>query len=174
MNRIRSALDPFPRRLLRPGLHALVGAPLLVENQVFGVLLAARSAAASPSAVADCEFLRQLSEHVALAAHQVELYMQLQQAYDDLRQNQQSIMQQERLRALGQMASGIAHDINNAISPVTLYTDSLLEHEPSLSEQGRDYLRIIQRAIEDVGQTVARMREFYRQRERRRRLAPSI
>ncbi len=29
---------------------------------------------------------------------------------------------QERLRALGQMASGIAHDINNAISPVSLYT----------------------------------------------------
>ena len=33
-------------------------------------------------------------------------------------------MQQERLRALGQMASGIAHDINNAISPVTLYVES--------------------------------------------------
>jgi len=38
----------------------------------------------------------------------------------------------ERLRALGQMASGIAHDINNAISPVALYTESLLEREPNL------------------------------------------
>src|SRR5689334_4480899 len=37
----------------------------------------------------------------------------LQRAYDDLRQTQQSVVQQERLRALGQMASGIAHDINN-------------------------------------------------------------
>ena len=45
-------------------------------------------------------------------------------------------MQQERLRALGQMASGIAHDINNAISPVALYTECLLEHEPGLSERG--------------------------------------
>lgn len=34
-----------------------------------------------------------------------------------LRQTQLSAMQQERLRALGQMASGIAHDINNALSP---------------------------------------------------------
>ena len=32
----------------------------------------------------------------------------LQRAYDDLRQTQQQVMQQERLRALGQMASGIA------------------------------------------------------------------
>src|SRR5262249_5796981 len=93
----------------------------------------------------------------------------LQQAYDDLRQSQHTVMQQERLRALGQMASGIAHDINNAISPVALYTESLLEREPNLSERTRGYLTTIQRAIEDVASTVARtvggMREFYRQRE---------
>jgi CheY-like chemotaxis protein len=74
-------------------------------------------------------------------------------------------MQQERLRALGQMASGIAHDINNAISPISLYTDSLLEREPNLTEKGRAALVVIQRAIDGVAGTVARMREFYRQRE---------
>jgi CheY-like chemotaxis protein len=63
------------------------------------------------------------------------------------------------------MASGIAHDINNAISPVSLYTESLLEREPNLSERARGYLTTIQRAIEDVARTVARMREFYRERE---------
>ena len=81
-------------------------------------------------------------------------------------------MQQERLRALGQMASGIAHDINNAISPVALYTESLLEREPQLSERGRGYLVTIARAIDDVAATVARMREFYRQREPQLLLAP--
>ena len=99
-------------------------------------------------------------------------YTALQQAYDDLRQTQQAVMQQERLRALGQMASGIAHDINNAISPVALYTESLLENEPNLSPRAREYLETIQRAIEDVAQTVARMREFYRQREPQLTLAP--
>ena len=162
---------PVPRRFAAAGLRALVAAPLLVENQVFGVLLAARSDADSFSS-GDCEFLRQLSEHVALAAHQVELYTRLQQAYEDLRESQDTILQQERLRALGQMASGIAHDINNAISPITLYSDALLEQEKQMSAQGRDYLRIIRRAIDDVGQTVARMREFYRQRERSSDLAP--
>jgi signal transduction histidine kinase/ActR/RegA family two-component response regulator len=156
---------PVPRRFATAGLQALVAAPLLIENQVFGVLLAARTESDSFSS-GDCEFLRQLSEHVALAAHQVELYVKLQQAYQELRESQDTLLQQERLRALGQMASGIAHDINNAISPVTLYTDALLEQEAHMSSQGRDYLRIIRRAIDDVGQTVARMREFYRQRER--------
>jgi signal transduction histidine kinase/ActR/RegA family two-component response regulator len=155
---------PFPQRLSRAGLHAVVFAPLQVESQVFGVLMAARRDPESFSS-GECEFLRQVSEHVALAAHQAQVYEALQRAYDDLRQTQQTIMQQERLRALGQMASGIAHDINNAISPVALYTDILLETEPNLSAQTRSYLETTQRAVEDVAHTVARMREFYRQPE---------
>src|SRR6266446_6197708 len=155
---------PFPQRFARAGVHALVVAPLVVENRVFGVLVAARREADSFNS-ADCEFLRQLSEHVALAAHQAQLYGELQRAYDDLRQSQQAILQQERLRALGEMASGIAHDINNAISPAALYTESLLEREPGLSERARGCLVTIQTAIEDVAETVSRMREFYRPRE---------
>ena len=95
---------------------------------------------------------------------QAELYGALQHAYEDLRQTQQSFVQQERLGALGQMASGIAHDINNAISPISLYTESLLEDEPALSQRARSYLTTIQHAVSDVAATVARMREFYRQR----------
>jgi PAS domain S-box-containing protein len=155
---------PFPQRLARGGLRSMVAAPLLVESKVFGVLIAAREQAHSFSS-GECEFLKQVSEHVALAAHQAQLYGALQRAYEDLRQSQKAVMQQERLSALGQMASGIAHDINNAISPVALYTESLLEREPGLSPQARGQLETIQRAIEDVAQTVARMREFYRQRE---------
>jgi signal transduction histidine kinase/ActR/RegA family two-component response regulator len=161
---IGQAPFPFPQRLAKAGLRSMVAAPLLVESKVFGVLIAARRQAQSFSS-GECEFLRQSSEHVALAAHQAQLYAALQQAYDDLRQTQKAVMQQERLLALGQMASGIAHDINNAISPVALYTESLLEKEPDLSSRTRNYLETIQRAIEDVAQTVARMREFYRQRE---------
>jgi len=152
-------------------LSSLVVAPLVVESQVFGVLVAARTERDSFSS-GECEFLRQLSEHVALAAHQAQLHDALQRAYEDLRQTQQTVMQQERLRALGQMASGVAHDINNALSPVALYTESLLERESSLSPLGRERLETIQRAVEDVSQTVARMSEFYRQREPQLKLVP--
>ena len=162
---------PFPERLARGGLGSLVMAPLKSESRIFGVLVAARRAAQAFSS-AECEFLRQLSEHVALAAHQAQLYGSLQQAYDDLRQTQAAVMQEERLRALGQMASGIAHDINNALSPVSLYVESMLETERDLSTRGRGYLETIQRAVDDVAQTVARLREFYRQREQQLELAP--
>ena len=156
--------SPFPNLLAKGGLRAMVAVPMLVENEVYGVLVAARHAPDSFSS-GECEFLTHLTEHVAGAAHHAKLYGQLQVAYQDLRNTQSAIMQQERLRALGQMASGIAHDINNAISPVSLYTEALLEREMGISASGRGQLQVIQRAISDVAQTVARMREFYRPRE---------
>jgi signal transduction histidine kinase/ActR/RegA family two-component response regulator len=165
--------SPFPQRLAKGGLRAMVAVPLLIEGKVFGVLVAARRAAHSFSS-GECEFLTQLSEHVALAAQHAQLYGALQGAYEDLRHTQAAAMEQERLRALGQMASGIAHDINNAISPISLYTDSLLEREENLSAAGRGQLQIIQRAISDVAATVSRMREFYRQREQQMALAPVL
>ena len=130
-------------------------APLLLEKDVFGVLITARRQPNGFSS-GDCEFLRQLSEHVALAAHQAQIHASLQQAYDDLRQTRQAMLDQERLRALGQMAGGVAHDINNALSPMLIYTELLLEQEPNLSASMRQYLETSRRSVDDVVHTVAR------------------
>ena len=162
---------PFPARLAGAGLRSLVAAPLMVESEVFGVMLVARRRVDAFSSD-DCEFFRQLASHVALAAHQARLYEALQGAYQDLRQTQQTVMQQERLRALGQIASGIAHDINNALSPAGLYAQSMLTHEPALSARSREQLAVIQRAIDDVAQTVQRMRAFYLPRGMEHTLTP--
>jgi PAS domain S-box-containing protein len=151
----------FPRLLAKAQLRSVVLAPFGIEATVFGVLVAARHGTEGFDS-GECEFLRHLSEHLALALHQAELHASLQRAYDNLRQTQQQVMQEERLRALGQMASGVAHDINNALSPAALYIDSLRQRESSLSKQASEQLIIIQRAIEDVAATVGRMREFSR------------
>jgi len=162
---------PFADRLASCGLHSLILAPLIVENSVFGVLAAARK---EPDAFGqvDREFLRLLSAHAALAAHQARLYGALQQAYEDLRRSQQTVMDQERLRALGQLASGIAHDINNAISPAALYAEAIIERERNMSPQSREQLQTIAHAIEDVSATVGRMREYSRKREAKMHLVP--
>ena len=110
---IRGLEFAFPQKLARAGMGSLVLAPLLFESNVFGVLVAARREVQAFSS-ADCEFLRQLSEHVALAAHQAQLYQALQSAYEDLRQSQQRAMQQERLRE-AVIGSGEAHSIQDWI-----------------------------------------------------------
>jgi signal transduction histidine kinase/ActR/RegA family two-component response regulator len=96
----------------------------------------------------------------------------LGRAYEELRQTQQTVMQQERLKALGQMASGIAHDVNNALSPVVGFADLLVRTERGLSPSAIKYLQHIQTSGQDIAHIVARLREFYRRRDEREALFP--
>jgi signal transduction histidine kinase/ActR/RegA family two-component response regulator len=88
----------------------------------------------------------------------------VQKAYDELRRTQQVVVQHERLRALGEMASGVAHDINNALSPIVAYSELLVTTQPDLPEFVRRYLQSIFQSGEDIAHIVSRLREFYRPR----------
>ncbi len=103
-------------------------------------------------------------EHCRSLYDQVRVTDGLQKAYEELRRTQQVVVQQERLRALGQMASGVAHDVNNALSPIVAYSELLLTTQPDLLGTSRKYLQIIKTSGEDIAQIVSRMREFYRRR----------
>jgi signal transduction histidine kinase/HAMP domain-containing protein len=155
---------PFIKMLAAAGWRSLVAVPLMVQEELFGVLVSARIKPEDFSS-GDCEFLRMLSEQVALAAHQAQLHKDLKQAYDDLRQTQAAVLQQERLKALGQMASGIAHDVNNALSPIVGFADLIQQKEKNLGEESKRHLRYIRTAGQDIAHIVARLREFYRHRE---------
>ena len=96
---------------------------------------------------------------------QVRLTKGVQEAYEELRRTQSMVVQQERLRALGQMASGVAHDINNALMPIVAYSEMMLNGKLELSEDAQRRLQVIHRCSRDIAHTVMRMREFYRRSE---------
>ena len=92
---------------------------------------------------------------------------QLQHALDQIKKMQQQTIQQERLRALGQMASGIAHDFNNALTPMLGFSELLLSRPDYLSDRVKThhYLDLIRSSAADAAEIVARLREFYRDRK---------
>ena len=92
---------------------------------------------------------------------------ELEQTLATLRQAQEQVVQQERLSALGQMASGIAHDFNNALAPIVAYSELLLVRPRVLedSDKAREYLDGIHAASRQAVEVVQRLREFYRARE---------
>jgi signal transduction histidine kinase/CheY-like chemotaxis protein len=156
--------SPLTQQLARAGLQCALAVPLQAEGKVLGALLVGRCAQ-QEFTVAESNYLQNLGEHVALAARQAQLFAELQNAYRGLHTAQQSALQQERLRALGQIASGIAHDINNALAPVLGFADLLERCETNVSPRGIRFLHAIRTAAQDIVTIVGRMREFYRQRE---------
>ena len=90
--------------------------------------------------------------------------LQLRQTLDELREAQAQIVQQERLRALGEMAAGIAHDFNNQLTAVLGFSEVLLNHPKSLDdkEQVALALQAINTAARDATEVVRRLGEFYR------------
>ncbi|HEY3763334.1 MAG TPA: ATP-binding protein, partial [Verrucomicrobiae bacterium] len=154
----------FSEKLAVIGYRSVAAVPLMVEDKLSGLLISARLEVYGFTS-GDCEFLRMLSDHVALAAHQSKLYKDLEGAYNELRQTQATVLQQERLKALGQMASGIAHDVNNALSPVVGFSELLLKGDFGLNAKGKNYLGYISTAGHDIAHIIARLREFYRKHE---------
>jgi len=161
---------PLLQRFAGAGLRSLVGVPLQTGQEVLGILVMARRGVGAFRS-AEATFLHQVGDQCALAIRHMRLLVELRVTYEQLHQTQREIALQERLRALGQVASGIAHDINNAISPVLIFAGLLLK-EPGLSERARERLRLIQTAAEDVAKTVERLRAFYRRRSASELLQP--
>ena len=92
----------------------------------------------------------------------------LEHALAELRSTQEAVVQQERLRALGEMASGIAHDFNNALSPILGFSELLISRPETFQDTAKAlrYLDMMNTAARDAANVVSRMREFYRKREK--------
>ena len=83
----------------------------------------------------------------------------------ELRQTQGHLVKQEQLRGLGQMASGVAHDFNNALAPIIGFSEFLLKHPEKIADQEQvvKWLTNIHTCATDAALVVRRMREFGRQ-----------
>jgi hypothetical protein len=163
---------PFPRRLARAGLNSMVIVPLMVERDaVFAVLVVARRTANAFSS-GECEFLRQLCDHVALAANQAQLHDSLSQAYENLQAHAAGGAGAGTVARAG--PDGQRHRARHqqrdlaggGVCRVAAHLRS------GFSDRARKQLQIIQRAVDDVARTVARMGEFYRRKPAAQELAP--
>ena len=92
---------------------------------------------------------------------------ELSSALEQLKETQRAMMQQERLRAFGEMAGGVVHDFNNALMSIIGYTELLLNDPAMLDDKPSvlGYLKTMNTAGRDAAHVVGRLREFYRPRE---------
>ncbi|MFO7566184.1 MAG: PAS domain S-box protein [Enhygromyxa sp.] len=91
-------------------------------------------------------------------------YTEAKQSSDALRSVEERERVAERLRALGELAAGVAHNFNNALTSVLAHTQVLARSE-ELPSWAREDLQVIERVARGAAVTVRRIQSFARSRD---------
>ncbi|PYM27100.1 MAG: hypothetical protein DMD78_02825 [Candidatus Rokuibacteriota bacterium] len=91
-------------------------------------------------------------------------HRELEVTLAQLKATQRQVLQQERLRAMGEMASGIAHDFNNTLSPILGFAELLVQRPDVPPATTQRYAQLINTAALDAASVIRRLRELYRER----------
>jgi GAF domain-containing protein len=118
-----------------PGIKSEAVFPLKIRDQVIGVL-DVESDQLMGFNEEDLKGLSSLAGQVSIFIENAQLFYQLKQTLKELKQAQDQIIQAEKLRAMGEMASGVAHDFNNLLA-VILGNIQLLLHQSTVSARMR-------------------------------------
>lgn len=165
--------DPrlHPRnRCMHEGYLSLALIPISTQGGIVGLLqLNGRKQ--------DCFTLAAIEALEGIASHIGEMLMRrlrekqlkqsnlaLQSSVVELRSAQDQLVRQERLSALGQMASGITHDFNNVLMPI-LGCSEILMNEPDALDDRKETIQMldgIYQAGLQARQIVRRLSEFYK------------
>jgi signal transduction histidine kinase len=97
-----------------------------------------------------------------LRRHNRLLFEQLQQAYEELKRKSEALIQNEKLSAIGQLAAGVAHELNNPLTAVLGFAQVIyekLKHHTPNGWSEAEHARLMQ-ALENMMQGVYRARDI--------------
>jgi signal transduction histidine kinase/BarA-like signal transduction histidine kinase len=131
-----------PAHLLAHEVCAGAVTPLGVRDQPIGVLAAYYR---TPHRFGDEErrVLASIAHLTALALEKVRLYAELQANLRELQETQGLLIQADKLKALGTLLSGMAHELNNPLSTIQLSVQ-LLKQQHVLTDAVRVRMDVVE------------------------------
>ncbi|RPH73996.1 MAG: GAF domain-containing sensor histidine kinase, partial [Candidatus Rokuibacteriota bacterium] len=134
-----------------------LGLPVKIRETVLGVLSFTTAAPRRYSAE-ELAYLGSFADHAAIALDNARLYEDAQRAVSDLQVMQRRVVQGETLRALGELAGGAAHHLNNLLT-IVVGRIQLLRRSVT-EERVLRPLEIVERAAKDGAEVVRRLQQF--------------
>jgi PAS domain S-box-containing protein len=104
-----------------------------------------------------------IGRQLANTIEKVRLYEETRRAYEDLTRTQEQLLQSEKMSAIGQLISGVAHELNNPLTAILGYAQ-LLENE-GLEVRARDFVAKLFRQAQRTHRIVQNLLSFSRQRK---------
>ena len=133
--------------------------PLMEENKPAGLININRVQEGDFFTEDDLHRAKIFGSLVNLALRNSNLYRQLQET-------QLQLIQAEKMSALGQLAGGLAHEINNPLSGILGLTQLVLENTPPASQNHTD-LKDIEKAVFRCKKIIVSLLSFARQEKTR-------
>jgi signal transduction histidine kinase len=145
----------LPLRSPRAGANGAGGFP-----RAIGVLYVDNAGSAQPFSEDALRAAEALARHAALAIENAQLFEREQHTIEELQKAQKQLLQSEKLATIGQMAAGIAHELN---TPLTYIMGNLeLLELQELSAAQREMLSSIARGSERIRTLAQRLLAFSR------------
>lgn len=158
-----SRAPKFARQLVEAErLHSLMCVILWMENEPAGAL-AIGADSKSAFGERDRSLLLALGRQLSTTLERVQLFHKTRHAYDHLQLTQEQLLQSEKLRAMGQLVSGVAHELNNPLTAIVGYAELLQADE--LQETHRDYINKMLKQALRMQRLVQNLLSFARQRK---------
>jgi signal transduction histidine kinase len=153
----------YPQEAWREGIRMILDTPLKYDDDILGIIRFFFSESREFSKE-ELNFTLIIAERTAAVIHRAQLFESRQSQYDQL------ALQTEKLSALGRMAAGIAHEINNPLGGILLFSTNMLKKAPSEGPIKEGLEIIIQETIR-CKTIIQDLLEFSRESEPKKTLA---
>jgi signal transduction histidine kinase len=142
---------------------SLLAVPLKVKGKVIGVIEAVNKTKGYFSQ-ADVALLSSMAQSAAIAIENARLYKDLQDRMEELKRTQAQLIQSAKLAAIGELAAGVAHEINNPLASIVGFARLLLQ-EVDDDDPMKEDLQIIDQEAARTRAIVRALLDFARRRE---------
>ena len=130
------------------GSRHATAVPLAVGGRLYGILNLEYSEGHTREQNRDEPVLHRLANHAALS-------LRLLRSIDDLRAQQTAAEHAERLAGLGRLVAGVVHELNNPLTAVNMYSETLAEKLAQAGHDPGDVEKL--RAILEAGRRIQRL-----------------
>jgi PAS domain S-box-containing protein len=130
------------------------------DRVIGGLVVASRTPREFSSA--DVNLLIAVGSQISSAIERSILYEETRQAYENLRRTQEQLLHSEKLAAVGQLISGVAHELNNPLTAILGYSQ-LLTSSGQMGQQGIEYADKLYKQAQRTHRIVQNLLSFARQ-----------